>query len=286
MSAIDYLNTVSLLFSIYVGTFIFVSGIIGNIFNILVFLSLKTFRQNSCAFYLTAMSFLNIGQLVTSLLPRTLNLWFTIDWSIKSLAYCKIRVYLFQVCTLASFSCMCLATIDQFLITCSHPRWQRFSSIKFAYCFFKISILVWILHGIPVLIYQNDILIPSSGEYTCTISNQVFQSYNTYGFTLVYVSILPVLVTVIFGSLAYRNVTQLAYRAVPLIRRELDRQLTVMVLVEVGFNFCIVVPYSITYMVNLGINISKDSYSYAQLQLARNITITWFYLYFAVSVDC
>ena len=110
--------------------FILIAGMIGNILNIFVFLSLKTFRENSCAFYLTAMSFLNIGQLIISLFPRIMNLWFAIDWSLASLAYCKIRMYFFQVCSLTSFTCMCLATIDQFLATCTHPRWQRFSNIK------------------------------------------------------------------------------------------------------------------------------------------------------------
>ena len=62
---------------------------------------------------------------------------------------------------------------------------------------------------------------------------------------VVLVSGLPVLITALFGLLAYHNVTQLAYRAVPLVRRELDKQLTVMVLVQVVFNFCVLVPYII-----------------------------------------
>jgi hypothetical protein len=34
-------------------------GLIGDCHNLIVFLSLKTFRQNSCAFYLTMMSMVN-----------------------------------------------------------------------------------------------------------------------------------------------------------------------------------------------------------------------------------
>jgi hypothetical protein len=284
MPSIDSLNAASLQFSIYFGFAILIAGVIGNIFNIIVFLSLKTFRENSCAFYLMAMSFLNIGQLITSLLPRILNLWFTIDWSVVSLAYCKVRIYCFQVCTLASFTCMCLATIDQFLATCSHTRWQRYSHIKYAYRFFMISIIIWLLHGIPTLVYENHVLSPMTGDYVCAISNSAFQNYYTYGFVLVLVSTLPVIVTAIFGLFAYRNVTQLAYRAVPVVRRELDKQLTVMVLVQVAFNFFILVPYIITYMATLSTTVNKNSYSYAQLQLVRNITIAFFYSYFAVSV--
>jgi hypothetical protein len=284
MSSIDSLESIALQFSIYGGLIILIAGMIGNILNIFVFLSLKTFRENSCAFYLTAMSFLNIGQLITSLLPRILNLWFGIDWSLVSLAYCKIRMYIFQVCVLASFTCMCLATIDQFLATCSHIRWQRFCNIKCAHRLVTLFIFIWLLHGIPTLIYQNH-TITATGDYVCTITNKRFQDYTTYGYVVVLVSGLPVLITAVFGSLAYHNVTQLAYRAVPVVRRELDKQLTVMVLVQVVCNFFTVIPYIIAYVVALSINVSTASYTYAQIQLARNITITLFYSFFAVSVN-
>ena len=285
MATIDYLNTISTQFSIYFGLVTLIGGVLGNICNIIVFLSLKTFRENSCAFYLTAMSFLNIGQLITSLLPRILTLWISIEWATTSLTYCKLRTYLFQLCSLASFTCMCLATIDQYLATCSKPQWQRYSNIKLAYRIFIIIMIIWILHGIPTLIYQTHVASSLTGNYTCAISSTTFQSYYTYGFTLILISCLPVLVTAIFGLLAYRNVSQLAYRAIPLVRRELDKQLTVMVLVQVVFNFCVLIPYIVVNMINLGINISRDSYSYAQLQLARSITVSFYYWYFAVSIN-
>lgn len=282
MPAIALLNAISLNLSIYVGLLILIGGLVGNTLTILVFLSLKTFRQNSCAFYLTAMSFLNIGQLLTSLLPRLMNLWFTIDWTALSPLYCKLRVYLYQVCALASFACMCLATIDQFLATCSSPRLQRISSIKVAYRLFALSMFILILHGIPLLVYQAHVPLSSPNEYTCAIVNRQYQNYHTYGFTLTLVSSLPVGITVLFGCLAYHNVRRLAYRTVPIVRRELDRQLTVMVLVQVFFNFCILLPYIVVYIINLIVILNKDSYGYAQLQLARNITITVFYAYYTV----
>jgi hypothetical protein len=285
MSSTQYLNFISTQFSAYVGIITLVGGVIGNILDIIVFLSLKTFRENSCAFYLTAMAFLNIGQLISSLFPRIMNLWFAIDWSVASLAYCKIRTYIFQVCSLISFTCICLATIDQFLATSSKPHWQRFCNIKIAYRLFTIAFVIWILHGIPTLIYQTFVLSSVTGNYSCAISDSTFQGYYTYGFVLVLISTLPVLVTAVFGLLAYHNVSQLAYRTVPLVRRELDKQLTVMVLVEVLFNFCVLIPYIVVYMTYLGVNANRNSYIYAQIQLARNVTLTFYYWYFAVSED-
>ncbi|CAF0964703.1 unnamed protein product [Adineta ricciae] len=282
MLPIDLVNAISTNFSIYVGLSILIAGLIGNCFNILVFLSLKTFRDNSCAFYLTAMSFLNIGQLLTSLLPRIMNLWFAIDWSLLSIVYCKIRIYLFQLCTLSSFTCTSLATIDQFLATCSHPRWHKFNNIKTAYRLFILIIFIWMCHGIPLLVYQDLFLALSTGEITCAITNNLYQNYVTYGFNLTLVSSLPLSVTTIFGLLAYHNVTQIAYRTVPLVRRELDKQLTVMVLLQVFCNFFIITPYIIVTAIFVTVTYDKDSYRYAQMQLARSITITAFYLYFTM----
>ncbi|CAF4197297.1 unnamed protein product [Rotaria sp. Silwood2] len=281
MPSIVLLNNISLLISIYVGLIILIGGLIGNLLNMLVFLSLKTFRENSCAFYLTTMSFLNIGQLLTGVLPRVMNAWFAIDWPDGSLIYCKFRAYCFQVCSLTSFTCMCIATIDQFLATYSNPRWQRYCNIKFAYRFFTISFLIWILHGIPTLIYQTHTTSTLTGVTHCDISDGTFQKYYNYGFVLVLTSTLPVVVTAVLGSLAYRNVRLLAYRTVPFVQRELDKQLTVMVLVQVAFNFCVIVPYIITYMFNFIVTLNSNSIEYAVFQLARNVSINFFYLYFA-----
>ena len=73
-----------------------IAGVIGGFFNIIVFLSLQTFRQSSCAFYLTIMSIVNIGQLFTGLLSRIMISGFDIDWTVTSLFYCKFRYYCFQ----------------------------------------------------------------------------------------------------------------------------------------------------------------------------------------------
>ena len=53
--------------TIFGGIPILITGVLGGFVNTLVFLSLQTFRQSSCAFYLTVMSILNIGQLFTGI---------------------------------------------------------------------------------------------------------------------------------------------------------------------------------------------------------------------------
>jgi hypothetical protein len=52
---------------IYTGLFIFIAGVIGEPLALIVFLSLRTFRENSCAFYLTIMQIVNTIHLFTGL---------------------------------------------------------------------------------------------------------------------------------------------------------------------------------------------------------------------------
>lgn len=283
MASIGFLNDFSFQWTIYSSISILAIGLVGNSLNLLVFLSLKTFRENSCSFYLLAMSCLNLGQLITSLLPRIINLW-SPDWGLSSLIYCKIRVYFFQVCSSTSLTCMCLATMDQYLATSAHMNLRRLNNVRVAHLFVSIAFVVWFLHGIPSLIYYNQTSSMATLEATCIITNPIFQAYITYGYTLIILTSLPVSVTVIFGILAYRNVTELAYRALPVVRRDLDKQLTFMVLVHVVYTFCVILPYIVVNMINLGVNTDSSSYSYAQLELAKNIAMSLFYVYFAVSI--
>ena len=107
---------------IYLGFSLFIAGIIGEPLVLLVFSSLRTFRQSSCAFYLIIISVVNIVHLFTGLFTFIMINGFGINWTIMSPFYCKFRPFLVQLCVLTSFTCICLATIDQFLATCSNPR--------------------------------------------------------------------------------------------------------------------------------------------------------------------
>jgi hypothetical protein len=258
-------------------------GVIGNLLNILVFLSLKTFRQNSCAFYLTVMSFVNIGQLLTGQFSRVMITGFGVDYTVTSLAYCKFRAYGVQVFSYISFTCLCLATIDQFLATCVRVYWQQWSNIKIAQRSSIISVLFWIIYGIPYFIFYDQ-TVSTTGKVSCTNTNMNFRQYHAYMNNIILSGGLPVLITIIFGTLAFRNVRQIAYRTVPLVRRELDKQLTNMVLIQVVFSCFFVLPYNICTAIPLATTLNNYPDSSAQLGLALNITACVFYFYFAVNI--
>ena len=277
---------------IYLGFFIFILGIIGGPLVLLVFLSLHTFRQNSCAFYLTIMSIVNTLHLFTGLLTFIMINGFAINWTELSPFYCKFRSFYVQLSNYMSFTCMSLATIDQFLATCSHPRWHRCNNIRFARWMVIGTFIVWISHGIPFLLYFDHIHLPTTGRMICGITNSVFQKYVTYFHILVLGTFVPIIIMTVFGVLAYRNVQQIAYRnvqqiayrTVPMVRRELDKQLTLMVLVQVLCDIVFVTPLAAQILRGFFLATPTDLYNQMVLRLVTNLEFLWFYFRYAVSL--
>ena len=268
--------------TIYLGIFIFLAGIIGNLLIILIFLSLQTFRQSSCTFYLTIMSIVNIGQLLTGLLSRIMIGGLDIDWTLTSLFYCKIRAYFIQVSSLISMTCMCLATIDQYFATCSRPQWQQWCNINLARRLLAIFILIWILHNIPFIIYYDQVISVTTGKITCVVTNNIYQKYTIYGVSVILTKFLPIFISCFFGILAYRNVQQLSHRTLPVVRRELDKQLTQMILLLVVVSVFSLTPYAIVYMLTVASPLMQNSVLATQLQFASTFTLILAYFYYTV----
>jgi len=277
-----YLDSITKATTLYFGLPVLIGGTIGDILNIIVFLSLRTFRQNSCAFYLTIMSIVNIGQLIIGLLSRIVITGFGIDWTLTSLFFCKLRYFTFQTTSLISFTCLCLATIDQYFATCSRPRWQKWSNIKLAHRLMIFFLILWCLHGIPYLILFNQI--DSSIKISCTTSGEIFLQYRFYFISLILTGFLPVCIRFVFGILAYYNVHTMAYRTVPLVRRELDKQLTTMVLIQDFMDFFTVLPYSIIHALSIDENLTNDPIIDIKIRFAVNISGLFYFVYFAVSI--
>jgi hypothetical protein len=270
---------------IYMGTLITIAGVLGGILNIIIFLSLRIYRQSSSAFYLTVVSFVNIGQLLTGLLSRVLINAVGVDWTQTSLAYCKFRNYLFQACGIISPVCLCLAIIDQFFATSSRPQWQRWSNTKMAHYLSVCAIIFWLIYGIPYLFYYNVFISPSTGDPSCIITNTVFQTYFNDFHVPVLMCAIPLCVTITFGFLAHHNVRQLSHRAIPLVRRRHEVQLTVMVLVQVVFNLVATTPCFIVLSFAAQTTLGSNPVIAIQIRFAIAVTTCFYYLYYAVNIN-
>lgn len=269
---------------IYIGIPLLILGLIGGCLTILVFLTLKTFRQNSCTFYLTIMSFTNLGQLLTGLLTRLVINITGSNWTSDSLFYCKFRWYCINVCALISFTCISLATIDQFFATSAKPYWHHFCNIRLSRSLCVFFICLWLICESPTLIFYHHDISTTTEFVSCVATNVNYRRYITYGLLLILTGILPIIITIIFGLLAYRQVRQISHRTVPLVRRELDKQLTVMVLVQVIFNFCLIAPNTLVNVYIQTAGISSDPMIGAQTRLISAIATCLYYSYFAVNI--
>lgn len=251
----------------------------------MVFLSLRTFRQNPCAFYLTVISSANLGELWSGLFSRIMITGFSIDRTQTSLFFCKCRQFSSILCGLISFTGLSLAMIDQYLATCRRPRWQGWSNIKLAQQLAAVFLLTWLLHGIPYIIFFNRSPSSNSNHVICTSTNKIFTQYRTYVVGCVLYGCLPLCITFTFGVLAFRNVRELSYRAVPLMRRALDKQLTAMALMQALINCLATVPYIIINLFVSGSDLTRDNLIAAQLQFAFTIATLLIYTNWAVSEE-
>ncbi|CAF0952882.1 unnamed protein product [Adineta steineri] len=255
----------------------FIMSIIGGCLSLIVFLSLKTFRQSSCAFYLTIKSAYDVGLTIESMLPFFMRWGFGMDWGLPSLFFCKTRNSMATVFSLGSMTCLCLAVIDQYFSTSSRIHWQKWCNIKLAHRLTAIFTIIWILQGIPYVVFYNHIISPTTNTTACQITNEKFSEYLVYGYYFTISNLLPI-ISIIFGSMAYHNARHLTHRTVPVVRRELDKQLTGMVLVEVLINFCTVLPFSIVYMLSNITAASSDPVFQAKISFASSITLMFSYL--------
>ena len=212
---------------IYFGFFILITSLSGNLLNILVFTSLKTFRETSCAFYLTAASVVNIFQCLAGLLSRILSVGYLIDLTKTSSVLCKARVSVLVAAALISLTSMCFATADQYASL--NIRWRHLSNRQTAFRLMALASLAWCLHGISVAIFTDVYTTPLADRPICGITNGRYTTYYTYFVIPVLFGFLPIGIRIFFGLMAFINVRSLARREVPIVRLRRDKQLTAMV---------------------------------------------------------
>ncbi|UJR17783.1 hypothetical protein I4U23_004682 [Adineta vaga] len=284
ISSLYYIRTQ---FALYVSIPIYFISFISELFSIIVLLSLKTFRQSSCAFYLLFMSIFNFIRLIFSTSFVVISMAFPVDWTSAIVYYCSIRNLVVATCVISAVTMLCLAIIDQYLATCSRPQWQQWSTIRLAHRLTIIVSILWTIHAISYMIFFRQLSLINTA--ICASSDPIFFQYHIYGYVLTLSNLIP-FVAIIFGILSYRNARTLTTRINPLVRRELDKQLTIMVLVEICVYVCTYFPYSITSGF-LSLNTNRDPVVLAQMNLINAVTLTVniltngnsFYTYICVS---
>lgn len=237
----DILNFAKAQLNIYFGLFILITGIFGQIGNILVFTSLKTFRETTCAFYLTIVSIANLGQSFVILLRIIVG--FSIN-SDTSRIVCRLRWGVGRCIAMISIICLCLSTVDQFL---SMTKYYYFTSMKLARRYVLIASIISLIHGVIIFIYYD------SNRVSCIITNEIFAKYFTQFYLLFVFGIIPLTIITIFSVLAFIKTRSIASRQIHRIRLSRDRQLTAMTLFHGLFTVITNLFYVCSYVYTLNV---------------------------------
>jgi hypothetical protein len=270
-SSIDTLRFAAQQVNIYLGLFICITGIFGGLLNIIVFTTLRTFRETTCGIYLTAASIYNLGQSL-SVVFRVFNTGFGYG-PFSSPIFCKFRFFAAQYFGLVSLTSMCMATIDQFL---SMTKYRNLNSLSLARRHVIFTCIFWFIHGIFTFIYY------SSNGTACILTNSIFAKYYTYFYLPILVGFLPTTITSLFSILAYYQTFTVIGRQIDIIRFTRDRQLTAMTLVHAFFLVITTIPFVVCFVYTLS-TVPSNPEEAARIQLIYTITSILDFEGFAVS---
>ena len=265
-------------YSFYIGCIIFISGIIGNTLNILVFTNLKLFRTNGSAVFLTVESISNLIYQILSFTLPTLTVIYGDDLTARSLVWCRLRYIWAQTCVLTSFFMVCFAACDQFFSTNCRFNLRLTCTLKLARYVAFVEPCMCLVHSV-LFGFSFDI----QSSLGCAISNPTWARYASLFYYPVLTGLLPIVVASSFSLLAFCNVRRIIRLRVPIVRRELDRQMTAMVFVRVVFLVILTLPYATyrIYVINFPFS-RTDRLQYAIGQLLQAIFLTFMRLNFTV----
>lgn len=273
------LTTLSSTYIFCACAFNLIVGIIGNLLRILIFTNLKLFRDNQCSFYFVSESVSNIGFLIAIYSSQIYRGITGQDPNLIHLYWCKIRAGCSEIFGFCSLFAICWSTFDQYLSTNHRYTLRRWSSLKLAHRLISSTVFFIILHNILLFIFLE-----TASTKGCSLYQPIIRRYYSFFYYPILSTAVPLVTTVGFSVLAYRNVRRIVRRQMPIVRRRLDRQMTAFVLARV---VCLVVcglPYILITLYHLNVNPDpNDSLTLAIVTLLDAIVYSLLYFNFAVS---
>lgn len=281
MTPIERLNYASRQLNIYIGIFFFLLGVIGCLWNILIFRH-YVFRPSSCCRYMLVGSIASLIQLFFGLLIRILSSGFDLDLTFENVAWCKIRSYTTTCASLTALSCLVWTAMDRFFSTCRQIQWRYLNTVRLANQISFLTVMFWSLLSIPTLIYT----IPGQTRGVCATSSKIWGVLALYFFNLFCYGIFPWFFMSLFGILTLKNLRTMHHQRIQpfstiVITRmaRIDHQLTSMLFLQIIFSLISSVPFCIeTFYQYTSQTMPKTDYRRAQEGLAQQVFRLAFYL--------
>ncbi|CAF3017862.1 unnamed protein product, partial [Rotaria sp. Silwood2] len=211
-------------------------GLMGSVMQVFILTTVSYYRKTPCTFYFIIAAIHECGQFITAFGPLVVAAYLDIDITRISVVWCKLRFFFLASFCAIPLTCACLATIDQFLTTSQHVWFRQWSNIKIAYRASLAIVIIWWLHGTLWLYYQDM----SSIIGVCIYRSNAFFAYTIF-FICIILCVVHILIMMTFGFLAYRNIR----RTTVLLRRHADRQLTIIVFIQILLTLIGITPYGI-----------------------------------------
>lgn len=253
-------------------------GLISNINLILVFMTSKTFHNNQCAFYLIVEAFSAIGATFTLYSSNIASAMIQEVLSRVSFIWCKLLLtagYGFGLCCCYL---VCSVAFDQYLSTNHRFNWRQLSSMKLAR---RLSVGIVTFCSLHCIVFTIFAEVTITG---CSIVNPVVRIYFTYFYYPLLNGALPLIISISFSILAFRNVRRIIQRRVNMLRRRLDRQMTALALTR---TLCIIIlgcPFLIYTIYDLNTQpASDDVLRLTIMNFVSSIIHLTMYLNFCVS---
>ena len=296
----ELIEDIARIFIIVAGILVYIFGLIGNTVNIYVFgvwcrprRRINTVHQSShvnnghhtsnSSLYLLVSSCANFLQIVYPVLTRIVFDGFQYPKTKDNqLGTCQLRFYVLHTSDIISLLCICMATLDRYLISSRNVRLRRLAPTRR-----RTKIVIFLIiflagsHNIPIGIYYQ-----ASALNECSISSEVYSFYYLCVIQIFLHGIFPVCFLSIFGGLTYKQLRTMQ-RINQRRNFNSEKQLSRMILLLCIAILLSSVPYSIQhiYFIVTGV-VPRHLVSYALLlyymaliSFFTNATLS-FYIFF------
>ncbi|CAF1140700.1 unnamed protein product [Rotaria sp. Silwood1] len=276
--------------NIWFGSFLWITGNLGCIGNMIVFRS-RSFRKRAYSIYLFSAAVADFHYFNFVLLTRIIQNGFRFSLMNRFIIVCKLRQFSTIWGNVVGFSLFAFAIIDRFLSTQRSNKYRQWSNrVYLAYLMVILIPLFWFLllvHRIILYRITNGICGPIEGFYAF---------YDNY-FQVIFSSTSPVIVISILAYLLMKNVRRIVRRriqpvnSVPLvvnlnssIINQMDTQLTAMLILESLIAIITYVPYAtqLTYA-NITQQSDKTPLRLAWEKVFTELIHLFSYIFFATS---
>ena len=186
-----------------------ITGTIGGICNFST-LTTAQWHRNPCVFYLLCANTFQLLSILYPVLTRVLSAYFGVASEIRSVVWCKIRLYcIFTLPELATLYVL-LSAFDRYLATSSDATFRAWSRLKIAHRISFGMLLFGCITNLHIIVFQTN----NNGNCQF-LSNQVYEIFFAVYSTFV-ISLLPQILMLICCGLILFHLKQAKHRVAPM----------------------------------------------------------------------